>query len=145
MLQLLGDSSEFDDRHFVVTQPVVAYDLVCIDLDNRPSNESFGFFPQKVPLNDRDRRVQFVWRTPDNQAPWIGPEVSPLLLASASCSLRDAQQIQHSSSKADMSSTAWTRVSAMRQWGRESWNRFGRWWECKRSATFGKLIQDAMS
>ncbi len=89
-LQLEGDGSEFDNRFYVSHSEPIQSDLLCVEDQSRPQDESLGFFLRQLPMSDAGRTVTFKSREPTSSEPWPSPESTPLIVASHALSASDA-------------------------------------------------------
>lgn len=89
VLQLEGDSSEFDNRYYMSRSEPIESRLLCVEAASRAPDESLGYFLRQLPLSDASRTVTFQSREPASQEPWPSVENTPLIVASHDLSNSD--------------------------------------------------------
>ena len=89
VLQLEGDSSEFDNRYYMSRSEPIESRLVCVEAASKAPDESLGYFLRQLPLSDASRTVTFQSREPASQEPWPSVENTPLIVASHDLSNSD--------------------------------------------------------
>ena len=89
VLELDGDSSEFDNRYYMSRSEPIESRLLCVEAASRAPDESLGYFLRQLPLSDATRTVTFQSREPASQEPWPSAESTPLIVASHDLSSSD--------------------------------------------------------
>ena len=89
VLELEGDSSEFDNRYYMSRSEPIESRLLCVEAASRAPDESLGYFLRQLPLSDATRTVTFQSREPASQEPWPSAESTPLIVASHDLSSSD--------------------------------------------------------
>jgi len=89
VLQLEGDSSDFDNRYYRSPNEPIQSRLLCVEAASRASDESLGYFLRQLPMSDAARTVTFQSREPASQEPWPSVENTPLIVAAHDLSSSD--------------------------------------------------------